>query len=99
MRRGTAVTNRPGLYRIRRTGRSDVDYIGQTGNSLRGRRRMLRGILDPEMPYRDPHTAGHALWSLRRAEACQFEASVVPVAGSSQWRKGLESLAISLYRQ
>lgn len=51
------------------------------------------------MPYRDPHTAGPALWALRHATGCDFEVSVAPIAGSTPWRKGLECVAISLYRQ
>jgi hypothetical protein len=38
----------PGLYRIRRVGRLDLDYIGQTGMgtmALRKRLGMLRGIV------------------------------------------------------
>lgn len=89
----------PGLYRLRRRGRSDLDYIGQTGRTLRGRVRMLRGIFGDEMPYRDPHTAGPALWSLLQASDCSFEVSVVEVHAEPDWRKRLEALAISLYRQ
>ena len=44
----------PGLYRIRRADRDEVDYIGQTGLQLRDRLRMLQGVYRPEMPYRDP---------------------------------------------
>jgi hypothetical protein len=48
-------------------GRGDVDYIGQTGMgtmTIRKRLRMLRGVYGELMPYRDPHTAGPALWAL-----------------------------------
>lgn len=93
------VPRLPGLYRIRRVGRTDLDYIGQTGMRLGQRLAMLRGLYADEMPYRDPHTAAPALWALRHATACDFEVSVAPVDGSTQWRKGLEALAISLYRQ
>ena len=92
----------PGLYRVRRIGRDDLDYIGQTGMgamNLRKRLGMLRGLYAEEMPYRDPHTAAPALWALRHATGCDFEISVVPVEGSTPWRKGLEALAIGLYRQ
>src|SRR5690242_51447 len=106
------LPDRPGLYRIRRTGRSDLDYIGQTGMgnmTLRQRAGMLRGVFAEEMPYRDPHTAGPALWALRYAitknednntnDWSTFEISVVPVEGDTPWRKGLECVAIGLYRQ
>jgi hypothetical protein len=89
----------PGLYRIRRVDADDLDYIGQTGGSLRGRVRMLRGIFSSEMPYRDPHTAAPALWALLQQEPCLFEVSVAEVVGDAPWRKGLEALAIALYRQ
>jgi len=97
--RDSAIPHAPGLYRIRRVGREDLDYVGQTGRSLRGRLGMLRGIYAEIMPYADPHTAGPALWALHRAVGCEFEALTVSVEGSTPWRKGLEALAIALYRQ
>lgn len=89
----------PGLYRLRRAGGSNLDYIGQTGVGLRQRVAMLHGIYEDTMPYRDPHTAGPGLWALRHRSSCEFEVSVVPIQGSVTWRKGLEALAIGLYRQ
>jgi hypothetical protein len=89
----------PGLYRIRRVGSAGVDYIGQTGVGIRARVRMLRGIWASEMPYRDPHTAAPALWALIRATRCEFEVSALPVLDDASWRKGLEAVAIALYRQ
>ena len=97
--RDLEIPRSPGLYRIRRVGRRDLDYVGETGRSLRERLGMLRGIYSEEMPYNDPHTAGPALWALRQESGCEFEASVAPVKGSRQWRKGLEAVAIGLYRQ
>lgn len=91
----------PGLYRIRRRGRDDLDYIGQTGSgsmTLKKRLGMLQGVYATHMPYRDPHTAGPGLWALRHATGCDFEVSVTPIEGSTAWRKGLECVAISLYR-
>lgn len=103
---GAWLSNRlpdlPGLYRIRRVGHTALDYLGQTGAggmTLKKRLGMLRGVYSDQMPYRDPHTAGPALWALRDATGCEFEVSVVPVEGSTPWRKGLECVAISLYRQ
>lgn len=93
------IPRSPGLYCIRRVGRTDVDYIGQTGTQLGQRLAMLRGVHAAQMPYRDPHTAAPALWALRHATGCDFEVSVTPVIGSTPWRKGLEALAIGLYRQ
>src|SRR5215203_1397920 len=74
----------PGLYRIRRIGRDDVDYIGQTGMgtmTLRKRLGMLSGVYGEHMPYRAPHTAGPALWALYHQTGQDFEVSVVPVEG------------------
>jgi hypothetical protein len=84
---------------VRRVGRGDLDYIGQTGLNLRARLGMLVGVRAPEMPYRDPHTAGPALWALRHATGCAFEASVARLDGPANWRKGWEAVAIALYRQ
>jgi len=89
----------PGLYRIRRSGRDDLDYIGQTGVGLRQRLGMLRGVYGGEMPYRGPPTAAPALWALRHASECEFEVSVAIVEGAAQWRKGMEAVAIALYRR
>ncbi len=96
------LPNLPGLYRIRRMGCDDLDYIGQTGSgsmTLKKRLAMLQGVYADEMPYRDPHTAGPALWALRHATSCDFEVSVTQVEGSTAWRKGLECVAISIYRE
>jgi hypothetical protein len=95
----TSVLRVPGLYRIRRCGRADLDYIGQTGVGLRQRLVMLRGVYADMMPYRDPHTAAPALWALRHATGCDFEVSVAAVEGDTPWRKGLEAVAIACYRQ
>jgi hypothetical protein len=94
-----ALSAEPGLYRIRRVGSSEIDYIGQTGVGIRTRIRMLRGITGQEMPYRDPHTAGPALWALIHSSGCRFEVAGLPVSEGAQWRKGLEAVAIALYRQ
>lgn len=97
--RDPEISSLPGLYRIRRNDRDDLDYIGQTSLPLRRRLAMLRGVYKDEMPYADPHTAGPALWSLRHATNCDYECSVVPIEGDTPWRKGMEALAIALYRQ
>jgi hypothetical protein len=99
---GTSLPNAPGLYRIRREGRRDLDYIGQTGSgsmTLRKRQAMLKAIYGPEMPYRDPHTVGPALWALRHSSGSSFEVSVAVIEGTTPWRKGLEGVAIARYRQ
>jgi hypothetical protein len=91
-----------GLYRFWRVGHEDFAYRGRAGMgamTLRKRLSMLRGVYAEAMPYRDPHTAAPALWALRMLTGEEFEVSVVPVDGDTAWRKGLEALAIALYRQ
>jgi hypothetical protein len=89
----------PGLYRVRRTaGQWGLDYIGQTGRSLRGRLSQLNVTYRAEMPYADPHTAAPALWAMRHGDGCDFEASVVVVTEVDQIRRALEATAITLYR-
>jgi hypothetical protein len=100
--RGTKIPAQPGLYRIRRAGRQDLDYLGQTGSgtmTLRKRLGMLKGIYGEQMPYRAPHTAGPALWALLHNSGIPFEVAVAVVEGTDAWRKGMEAVAISLYRQ
>jgi hypothetical protein len=96
--RAGQVPAEPGLYRIRLEGVQEVAYIGETGRHLRGRLGQLQGLYAAQMPYADPHTAAPALWAMRDREGCDFEASVLPVAADAQIRKGLEALAVSLYR-
>ncbi len=96
--RGSAIPAEPGLYRVRRVGAESLDYIGQTGLTVRRRLAMLASVYRTEMPYRDPHTAGPALWALRHALGCEFEASVLPIEGDTRHRKGLEALALARYR-
>ena len=88
-----------GLYQIRRIGSGALDYIGQTGLTLRARLGMLAGVYRPQMPYRDPHTAGPPLWALRDCEGCDFEVSVTVVEGTVVQRKALEAVAITLHRR
>jgi hypothetical protein len=64
-----------------------------------GAGRRAEAHLRQEMPCRDPHTAGPALWALLQRERCSFEVSVAPVDGETTWRKGVEAVAIALYRQ
>ena len=99
--KNTSIPLTAGLYRIRRAGGEELDYIGQTGAggmTLRKRLSMLKGVWDERMPYRDPHTAGPGLWALRQRGCCAFEVSVATVQGGTVWRKGLECFAILQYR-
>ncbi len=88
--RGSTIPSEPGLYRVRRAGQENLDYIGQTGVTLRRRLAMLRGVFRAEMPFRDPHTAAPGFWALRHALGCTFQACVLPVQGDTRYRKGLE---------
>jgi hypothetical protein len=97
--RNHQVRDVAGLYRVRRlSDESGLDYIGETGRSLRGRLGQLSGVYGALMPYRDPHTGAPALWALRHRDGCDFEASVTAVPGEDPWRKALEATAITLYR-
>lgn len=104
--RGARVPRLPGLYRIRCTAHDrandTLSYIGQTGDgrmTLMHRLGMLRGVYGDEMPYRDPHTAAPALWAMRHKDRCDFEVSTSVIEDSTPWRKGVEAIAIALYRQ
>jgi hypothetical protein len=89
----------PGLYRIRRVGRDDLDYMGQTDLRLRRRLGMLKGVYRTGMPYCDPQTVGPALWAQRLLGGEEYEASTCPVVGDAPWRKALECVALAQYRQ
>ena len=85
---GPGAPSTPGLYRIRRSGRDDLDYVGQTSLPLKKRLAFLRGVYGPLMPYRAPHTVGPALWALIHSTACTFEVSTASVEGEAQTRLG-----------
>jgi len=77
-----------------------LDYVGQTGSgtmTLRKRVAGLKAIYGSEMPYRDPHAAGPALWALRQ-NGGEFEVSTATVQVTTPWRKGLEAVEISRHR-
>lgn len=91
-----------GLYRVRHSRRSGLEYIGETGRSLRGRVRALaRGTFADEMPYRDPHTAAPCLWAIHQEHGDKLEVSVtVPsLAADKQARKAFEDALIAVYRR
>lgn len=93
----------PGLYRIRQQGAAQPHYVGQTGSgsmTLPKRMGMLRGVYADEMPYRDPHTVGPALWADRHQTDLDYEVSVLSTPDlSTPERKGLEALVLALHRQ
>lgn len=90
---------RPGLYRIRRVGFAELDYVGQTGRRLRERLGDLRKVYQDDMPYRAPHTVGPALWALLHQGGSTFEVSVAPVEGADPYRKAIEAAVIAYHRQ
>ena len=67
--------------------------------TLRRRLAMQSGVYAEAMPFTDPHTAGPALWALRHQTSALYEASVLTVSGTTQWRKAVEALAVALHRQ
>lgn len=100
--RNKEISTEAGIYRIRRLEQANLDYVGQTGNSvgLRSRLGMLRGVYGRLMPYNDPHTLGPALWALKQLEQSDYEASVAPLpTASTPLRKGLECVVIAQHRQ
>lgn len=91
-----------GLYRVRHQHRFGLEYIGQTGRSLRGRVQSLRnGTYAEEMPYSDPHTAAPCLWALREEHGPELEVSVAAPAEATakQERYGMEEALIACYRR
>jgi hypothetical protein len=91
-----------GLYRVRHPIRAGLEYIGETGRSLRGRVRALaRGAFADEMPYRDPHTAAPCLWAVQQEDGEKLEVSVATptLAEDKQSRKAFEDALIAVYRR
>jgi hypothetical protein len=89
----------PGLSRIRRLSRVDLDYIGQT--SLRLRERL--GDAESRLPAwdavpRPTHGRPRALGEAT-ARSEEYEASTCPVVGDVRWWKAQECVAVALYRQ
>lgn len=96
--RNQAIPNTSGLYRVRRPEHLSLEYLGQTGGSLRSRLGHLHGVFGDEIPYADPHTAAPGLWALRQDLNCDYEVSVAEVSGDTSYRKGRECLEISHHR-
>lgn len=94
-----ALPATPGLYRLRHAGQPQLLYIGQTGRTLRQRLVDLRAVFGAEMPYRDPHTAGPALWAHRQLFSEELEVSVATVEGPDPYRKAVEAYVISEHRE
>ena len=96
--RNHAIPNAAGLYRIRRTEHISLEYLGQTGDSLRRRSGHLQDVFGDVMPYADPHTAAPGLWALRQDLNCDYEISIAEFNGDTAYRKGQECLEISHHR-
>lgn len=91
-----------GLYRMRHQNSEGLEYVGETGRSIRGRVLALRrGVYAEEMPFRDPHTAAPCLWAVRQEVGPEFEVSIaVPqLAEDKQPRKAFEEALIASYRR
>jgi hypothetical protein len=98
----SAFSTDEGLYRVRHHDRPGLEYIGQTGRSIRGRVGALaRGVFADEMPYRDPHTAAPSLWAVRQEYGEKLEVSVTTptLAEDKQSRKAFEDALIAVYRR
>jgi len=98
----STFTTDEGVYRVRHPDRAGIEYIGETGRSLRGRVRALaRGAFADEMPYRDPHTAAHCLWAVQQEYGEKLEVSVTTpsLAEDKQTRKAFEDALIAVYRR
>jgi hypothetical protein len=98
----STIPTSAGLYRIRHHHRSGLEYIGQTGRSLRGWIGALaKNTYNEEMPYRDPHTAAPCLWAIRQEDGPVFSVSCVVPSNASmdRKRKGLEAALIAIYRK
>lgn len=97
--RDKGFPEQPGLYRIRREGQDHLDYVGQTGRTLRKRLADLGRLDGPKMPFRDPHTAGPGLWALLHGGGPALEVSVTAVDGDEPFRKAVEAAVISQHRE
>lgn len=91
-----------GLYRVRHGEREGLEYIGETGRSVRGRVMALaRGAYADEMPYRDPHVGAPCMWAVRQEAGPAFEVSYITPdeATDKATRKSLEAALIASYRR
>ena len=97
----SSAPTREGLYRVRHQCTEGLEYIGQTGRSLRGRLRALSGCYNPEMPFTDPHVAAPCLWAVREEYGPEFEVSwITPdVAPDRSQRLAIEEALIASYRR
>lgn len=91
-----------GLYRIRHQTRNGLEYIGETGRSVRGRVRALaRGAFADEMPFRDPHVGAPCMWAIRQENGDAFEVAYTTPKGAEDkaTRKSMEAALIASYRR
>lgn len=96
------IPTTPGIYRVRYPNLSGLEYIGETGNSLRQRiRHLAQGTRADEMPFRDPHTAAPCLWAILDKHGGKLEFSFCnpEITRSERDRKGLEASLIALHRK
>ena len=96
-----AISDQPGLYRVRSTGLPHLVYIGQTGRNLRERTRSLAsGVYRPanDPPWNDPHTAAPALWAFRLEDGLSFKVSAAVCTVDTQNRQCWEDMLLYLHR-
>ena len=96
------IPTEEGMYRVRHNARTGLEYIGETGRSLRGRIRALsRGAYADKMPYRDPHVGAPCMWAIQQEFGDGFEVSYTTpeVASDKASRKSTEAALIASYRR
>ena len=87
------IPKKPGLYRIRSTGKDFLMYIGETSRTVYERINELRHTLRRTdlMPWNDPHTAAPSLWAWQDAEGYEYECSATPLDASQSGRRGMDT--------
>ncbi|WP_230739430.1 hypothetical protein [Methanooceanicella nereidis] len=93
------IPDRQGLYHIKPVDRNILSYIGETTELKTRLRTLCLKILEPEMPFNDPHTAAPGHWAWKDAENMEFECSYVPNPYMNRAdQRGLECYLLWQYR-
>jgi hypothetical protein len=100
--RKAEAPNSAGLYRLRCKGRDGLIYIGETGDSLRGRFRQLRKAsvyAAQGKPAGPPHVAGRCVFD-HECAGLEIEVSWTEKPDlHRRERKGIECELIAAYRK
>jgi hypothetical protein len=106
--RNAKAPDAPGLYRIRCANRDGLIYIGETGDSLRGRFRQLKKAMEyaERGKYVEqgkiggpPHVAGGCVWNHKQARHV-IEVSWIDATGIEEREiRGIECELIAAYRK